>query len=158
MYERRERSLPLDSLVKLADLEKALKKFSPVPQERELCVNISHPSFDPGSITGKLQKEIEQSKEGIEQLKDNLFYMRSTYELLQCWGRLLAWWECRGDAGYKKWLGLYMSKHSDRMERVSPEKQFMLQHRIETKLAALAVTEQALALLSSSPGPPAPTF
>lgn len=41
------------------------------------------------------------------------------------------------------------------MDRVSPEQQFMLQYRIETQLAALAVTERSLALLSPAVVPPA---
>jgi hypothetical protein len=147
MYERGERSLPLDALVRLADIEIALDKHPPVPQEGELSVNISHPFFDPASITGKLQEEVKQSRRAIEDLKEELLYMRTTYEYLQCWARVLA--GRSGDAGFEKWLELYMGKLSGRIDLVSPEKQFMLQHRIETKLAALAVAEKALQLLGS---------
>ena len=57
------------------------------------------------------------------------------------------------DPGCEKWLDHYMQKLVGKINLVGPEKQFMLQYRIDSKLAALAVAEQALALLGGEISP-----
>lgn len=151
MFERGERSLPVSALVKLADLEIAWNKHQPVSQEAEMCVNVSYPFFLNASIAGKLQQEVEKIKKNIEELKEQLIYIRTSYEFYQCWAKVL--YSCRQednqqkDAVYEKWLDQYIPKIAGRIELFCPEKQFMLQYRIDSKMAALAVAEKALALL-----------
>ena len=164
MYERGDRDLPVNALVKMANLEIAWKKNPPVSQEGDMCVNVSHPSFFSASIAEKLQQQVEEFKKAIEKLKEELFYVRNSYEQYQCWAKVLLGSrrdEDQGkDAGPEKWLEHYMLKLVGRINLVGPEKQFMLQYRIDSKLALLAVAEQALELLgsenSTEPGPSTP--
>ena len=157
MYEKGDRDLPLNALVKLANLEIAWDKNPPAAQEGDMCVNVSHPFFMPVSIAGKLQQHVQEFKNAIDKLKEELFYMRTSHEMYQCWTTVLLGSrreEKQGrDAGPELWLEIYMPKLTARIDLVGPEKQFMLQYRIDSKLALLAVAEQALERLSAGISP-----
>lgn len=152
MHEKGVRVLPTKALVRLANLEMAWNKRPPAAQGADMCVNVSHPFFMPLSIAGKLRQQVREFKKAIEELKEELLYVRTSYEHYQCWIKVLqASREEKKqgpDAGPEIWLEHYLPKLVARMDQVGPEKQFMLQYSIDGKEAALAVAEQALALLS----------
>ena len=85
MYERGDRDLPVNALVKLANLEIAWNKHPPAAQGGDMCVNISHPSFLSASVAWKLEQQVEEFKKAIEVLKEELFYVRTAYEQYECW-------------------------------------------------------------------------
>ena len=151
MNERGDRDLPVKALVKMANLEIAWNKNPPAPQGGDMCVNVSHPIFSSTLIAPKLQQQVQEFKIAIEKLKEELFYMRTSYEQYHCWAKVLLGSrkeESQGkDAGPEKWLDHYMLKLAGMIDLVGPEKQFMLQYRIDSKLALLAVAEQAVSLL-----------
>ncbi len=153
MYEREERNMPSHLRDKLLALEMRwiyAEKESLSQKQPEMYID---PDFPKTDVLHRLKERISNCQHMVKGLQIQLKRMRLSYQKLRCWRQVLLQFSTatgeQASKGDEMWAGIQVIKTNQKIQLVSPEKQFSLQYRIDTLMEEIKVADRAIAQLTA---------